>query len=196
MKLFDWHKLLESQCSKYGKVLYTVTELAHLADCPPSVLNVELYRLLKQGVVTRYAHGVYGRPGKVDVESLIPYLDKRAYITGEYALFYHNLITQNIHRITCFTNRRHNRSRVKETPVGTFEFVTVAAPLYHMPKKGEVASPEQALLDYIYIARRQGLNVQSLVSFRQLHTLDRVRLNQLACNYPRTVRREIDTFVA
>ena len=190
MKSLDWHKWLESQHTVYGKVLYTVTELAHAAGCTRSVLNVELSRLQKLGIITRCTHGVYGKPGEVSAEELLPHLDKRAYITGEFALSYHALITQHIHRITCFTNRRHNRSRVRETPVGTYEFITVSSSIYMPPKKSVIAEPEQAFLDYIYITRRQGLLPRSLVTLRKLHTLRQTVLSQLASGYPATVKLE------
>ncbi len=191
MKLFSWHKTLESQHLKYGKDLYTISELAHLSGHSPKVLNVELSRLVKQGVIARYAKGLYGRPNGVKAEDILPFLDKHSYITAAYALSRYNLVTQFINRVTCFTNRRHNRSRLRETPLGTFEFISVSPSLYKPPAKGLIASKEQALLEYIYLCRRKGLNPWSLVSFRKLNELNLGILENLLPHFPSTVRREL-----
>ena len=60
MKALEWHKFLESQQELHGKVLFRVAELANVAGRDPHALNVELGRLVRQEVITRYATGVYG----------------------------------------------------------------------------------------------------------------------------------------
>ena len=48
MKTLQWQNFLEEQSSVYGKKLFTVTELANVANTSPQSLNVELSRLKKR----------------------------------------------------------------------------------------------------------------------------------------------------
>ena len=186
MKARDWQRYLETERKTHGKTVFTVTELANASGSKPHVLNVELDRLCKQGIIVRYARGRYGLPDAVTPETLLPHLDAQAYITGAFALHRHNLITQMPVEITCFTNRRHNRSRVRMTPVGRFTFVCVQSPVYAPPTEGPVAGPEQALWDYVFLMRRRGIAPASQVTFRGLHGLDSKALQEHAARYPQS----------
>ncbi len=70
---------------------------------------MELARLRDQQIIEKYAHGLYGLPGAVTPQVMVPAIDSHAYITGHYALFGHNLVTQMPVVITCFTDRRSPR---------------------------------------------------------------------------------------
>jgi hypothetical protein len=188
MKTLEWLKALETQRQQQGKAVFTVTELANVARHAPAVLSVELGRLCRRGVLVRYAQGRYGLPGAASPETLLSSFDPSAYITGAFALYRHNLIAQVPVGIVCFTNRRHNRSRVRQTPVGRFTFVCVRPPVYARPQDGWLAGPEQALCDYVLLNRRQGIAVTSQVTFRGLHTLDPATLQSRAALYPKIVQ--------
>jgi len=123
MRAWQWREYFEQAERRDRKTVFTVTELANIARAAPRSLNVQLWRMVRQGVITRYANGLYGLPGRVGAEELAGFMDSGAYITGLWALSHHNLVTQQPTRITCFTNRRHNRSRIRKTPIGTFSFV-------------------------------------------------------------------------
>jgi len=188
MRALEWVKFLEAQKTQHGKVLFRVAELANVSDRTPHALNVELARLMKKGIIARYATGVYGLPGAVTPEQLVGTLDADAYITGMFALYRHNLTTQVPTTITCFTNRRHNRSRVRNTPLGRVEFVCVSNRIYDRPSHGvAIAPPEQALCDFVHVTKRQSLNPASLDTFRGLNRLNRKRLARMARRYPASV---------
>ena len=191
MKTREWRQYLEAQNRLHGKNLFTVTELANVAGTSLNVLNVELSRLRKYGLIERYAQGKYGLPSSVTAEILLPTIDSHAYITGTYALHYHQLITQVSTRITCFTNRRHNRSRERLTPVGRYTFICVSASVYSPPKSGVMATPEQALYDFIYLMRRRGVKPETLVTFRNLHKIRNTYLSRIVSRYPDTVRKHL-----
>lgn len=191
MKARDWHTFFEEQRRLYGKVLFTVTELANVASVRRNALNVELSRLGRQGIVIRYAHGLYGLPGAVSVEDLVPAIDGRAYVTGTYALNRHRLVTQVPTAITCFTDRRSARARVRSTPAGTLVFMCVRSRVYDRPAGGPLASPEQALCDFVYVCRRCGVEPASQATFRNLERLRRGSLARIARRYPSTVREEV-----
>lgn len=191
MKAREWHRFLEEQRRRHDKVLFAVTELAHIANTSRAALNVELTRLRRQGIIMRYAHGQYGLPDAVTPELLLPVMDSHAYITGSYALYVHNLITQAPTRITCFTDRRSPRAQVRNTPVGRFVFVCVRSRVYAPPAAGVLASPEQALYDFVYILRRQGLAVLGQVTLRNLEKLEPAECLRIGAHYPATVRTEV-----
>lgn len=192
MKALDWQRQLQTQHIQYGKAVFSVTELAHLSGSAPHVLNVELARLQKQQIIVRYAQGRYGLPDVVTPEILLPCLDSGAYITGMYALHRHNLVTQRPVEITCFTNRRHNRSRVRQTPLGRFVFICVAPSQYAPPADGSIALPEQALCDFVTLMQKQGLASESLVTFRALDRLNDAALAEAAGRHSRAVRAAIE----
>jgi len=191
MKARDWQRYLEAERKSHGKTVFTVTELANVSGSALHVLNVELNRLCKQGIIVRYARGQYGLPEAVTPEQLVPFLDGHAYITGAFALHRHNLITQMPVEITCFTNRRHNRSRVRTTPLGRFTFVCVQSPVYASPSDGVLAGPAQALCDYVFLMRRRGIAPISQVTFRGLHDLDTKAIQEQINRYPKSVQQTL-----
>lgn len=192
MRALDWQKFLQKQRDDHRKVVFTTAELANVAQATPKVLNVTLRRLVQQGILVRYAAGRYGLPGAAQPEDLVPALDASAYVTGHYALYKHGLVTQAPAEITCFTNRRHNRSRVRKTPLGRLVFVCIGLRIYHMPRTGVRASPEQALCDYAHLCRKRGVRPLSLVTPRNMDRVDRRKLKQRLRSYPSSVRRDIE----
>ena len=187
MKALEWIKFLETQKTLHGKVLFRVAELSNVSGRAPHALNVEVARLVTKGILARYAAGVYGLPGAVTPEQLVATIDADAYITGMFAMYRHNLVTQAPTVITCFTNRRHNRSRLRSTPLGRLEFVCVNDHVYARPSNGRIAPPEQALCDLAHMAKRRGLNQANLVTFRGLHRLNRKKLAGIARRYSASV---------
>lgn len=190
MKAREWQKYLEEQRRLHGKVLFTITELANIAATSRPALNVELARLRQQGAIEKYAHGVYGLPNAITPKMLLPALDSHAYLTGTYALYMHNLITQAPTRITCFTDRRSPRARERTTPVGRFVFICLRSRVYAPPAEGVVASPAQALCDFIYVTRRQGKLSKGMVTFRNLAEQVMPELDSILDRYPATVQQQ------
>jgi hypothetical protein len=191
MKSRDWQRFLEDQRRRYGKRFFTLTELANVADASRAVIKVEVGRMAQQGVIVRYSRGNYGLPDTVRPEELLPELDPSAYITGAYALNRHSLVTQVPTEITCFTNRRHNLSRVRQTPSGRFVFVCVSARIYSPPAADLIATPTQALCDFVYLACRHGLDPQTLATFRRMDRIAEDELARLLPRYPNTVARAV-----
>jgi hypothetical protein len=196
MRALEWKQYLETEQRSNSKTVFTCAELANVAGTSLRCMRVSLDRLQKQGVLVRYAHGRYGVPGAVSADTLLPTLDSGGYITGAYALFRHNLITQIPREISCFTNRRHNRSRIRETPLGRFVFATLQPPIYNPPIDSVIAPAEQALCDYVYLAAQRGLTTNSQVTFLNLETIMVAALADLLGRYPATVRRNLDLILS
>jgi hypothetical protein len=192
MKAVDWQKTLQEQRDKYGKVVFTVTELSNLSSLDAKSLKVSLSRLVERGIIQHYTKGRYGMAGAVRIEELVPSIDPAAYVTGMYALYQHQLITQAPTEISCFTNHRHNRSRIRVTPLGRIVFVGVAGSTYSYPQGNVIVSPEQAVCDFVHLCRKRGVSPSDLVTFRNLHRLDSGLLQARLKKYPATVKREMD----
>lgn len=190
MRARQWQQYLTDQAEQHGKRLFTSSELANVGSLGRSDIALQLHRLLRQGVLVRYARGLYGLPHDVQLMELVPQLDPAAYVTGLSALFQHNLVTQVPAVMTCFTVRRHFKTTVT-TPLGRIELTRVSSRVYAKPKNPLMAEPEQALLDYIYISRQRGTEaVSSMVTFRHLERLKQARINAHAPRYPKPVVAE------
>ena len=192
MKASAWQRFLEEQRDEHGKVLYTITELANVASVSRAALNVELARLREQTIIVKYAHGLYGLRGAVSAKILVPAIDSHAYITGHYALHVHNLVTQVPTAVTCFTDRRSPRARERDTPVGRLVFVCVRSDVYALEPQNLVASPAQALCDYVYLSRRQGVRPETLVTFRDLQRIRTPDFPDRLARYPITVQEHVE----
>ena len=191
MKAFEWQQFLQDQRERHAKVLFTATELANADGGSTDSIRVSLQRLIARGVIQRYTDGRYGLPGAVTIEDLVPSLDRAAYVTGMYALYGHRVVAQRPSEIRCFTNRRHNRSRERTTPLGRIVFVCVTSEIYAPPNASIMAPPEQALCDFVYECRRQRLPPDTLVTFRNLECLDRDQLTAVVSRYPKTIATDV-----
>ncbi len=191
MKTIDWQKILQEQRDRYGKVVFTVTELSNISSQDTKSLKVSLSRLVKRGIIQRYTKGRYGLTESVRIEYLVSSIDPAAYVTGMYALYRHQLITQVPTEISCFTNHRHNRSRVRVTVLGRIVFVCVAGSIYSYPQENAIVSPEQAMADFVYLCRKRGVCPSNIVTFRNLNRLDLKMLQKYLKKYPTTVKHEM-----
>lgn len=193
MKALEWVRFFTSQREQHGKSVFTVTELANVADASTTVINVELGRLVKQGVIRRWVPGRYGLPNGVTAAELATAIDPDAYVTGAYALAHHGFITQLPLEIECFTRRRHNRSRRRQTSLGTLVFVCVSPRIHDRPQSGGMAAAPQALCDLVTTLRRRGLDPRSLYTFRNL---DRLAIAPaILARYPMTAQRAIHSLL-
>ena len=192
MRANAWRKYLEEQRERHGKVLFTLTELAHVACATPAALNVQLARLRRQEIVARYAHGLYGLPGAVSPQALVAAIDSHAYVTGHYALHGYQMVTQMPVAITCFTDRRSPRARQRATSVGRLIFVCVRSRVYQPVPGAAIAPPAQALCDYVYLSRRHGAEPEALVTFRNLARIRTEDLAPTLGRYPVSVQKHVE----
>jgi hypothetical protein len=187
-----WRKYLEDQRAKYGKVLFTLTELANVAGASPAALNVELARLRRQEIIVRYTHGLYGMPGAVSPQVLVPAIDSHAYLTGHYALYGYQTVTQMPVTMTCFTDRRSPRAQERVTSVGRLIFVCVRSSVYLPVPEAAIAPPAQSLCDYVYLSRRHGAEPEALVTFRNLARIRPEDLAPILGRYPVSVQKHVE----
>jgi len=196
MKALDWQKFFAEQRELHGKVVFSVAELANAGQTTLHALNTELGRLVARGMVARYAQGRYGPAEGVGPEDLVPAIDPGAYITGFYALFRLNLVTQGPAEVTCFTNRRHNRRDDRVSPAGKLRWIGVPAGVYDKPRDQVIAPGEQALCDFIWLNLREGVDSRHLVTFMHLERLRQRPLERTLQRYPDNVREVVEGIVS
>ena len=152
-----WTKLLA-----YSPVLSTA-QVAESAGVTLSNASRDLAALEKTGIVTRVRRGLWAVPQHPDFSpfAVVPHLfDKRevAYVSLLTALGLHGVIEQIprvIHVVT------HSWRPTLRTPVGTYEFHVLQSRLVggYRPYNGawsfELATPEKALFDTVYLSTRK-----------------------------------------
>jgi hypothetical protein len=194
MKTLKWQNFFDEQRESSGKVVFSVGELAEAARTTLHVVNTELGRLVRRGVITRYAHGVYGANRGVVPEDLVPAVDDEAYVTAAYALFRRGMVGEAPGEVICFTNRRHNRGD-RETPAGRLRFRCVPPSIYAKTPKQVVASGEQALCDFAWLNVGEGKDPWLLVTLCQLDSLNPERLEKVLQRYPWRVRAAVRSII-
>ena len=194
MKALAWQQFFVEQRDRHGKVIFSVAELANVARTSLHNVNTELGRLVQRGLIRRYAQGRYGLPDLPETEAIISGVDPSAYITGHYALFLNRIVTQVATRIDCFTRRRHHPQKACATESGKVNFVTVPPAIYDRPSGRTPA--EQALCDFCWLTLRNGMQPQSLVTFRNLRNLKPRTLRGYLKHYPEAVQRAVEQIVS
>ena len=195
MKTLEWQNFFAGQSEQHGKVMFSTAELANAARTTLHAVNTELGRLIKRGIVRRYAQGWYGPVQGVDVESILTAVDPGAYATGFHALFRHSLVTQAPTETTCFTNRRHNRKIKGNASMDRLRFIYAPEGIYARPAGRALASVEQALCDFVWLSLRDRVDPRSLVTFRNLDVLNVRRLERVMRRYSEPVRIAIGRIV-
>jgi len=155
--------------------------------------NVFLTRALAKGFVERVARGVYinaMRDGNPDIEEVACFLRTPSYISCEWALNRHGILIQSPVVCTVLT---------LDTAVGvsrnvlfggvTIEFSRITPRLFNgfeMRDGFNLALPEKALLDTIYLRRRIPFHDELY-----LDNIDRDALMSMADSFPATVRKHL-----
>jgi len=149
-------------------------------------LEVELHRLVSSGLVTRVARGWYGNPySPPSIEEIAMVLRSPSYISMEYALGHHGILSQIPFTITLVSTLPIYTFTTDRT---TFEYHQISPALYMgyvTDDRGiSIASPEKALLDLIHIRLGRGHTQESLASLTGDMHMDLLDLESLATLTP------------
>ena len=160
-----------------------------------NLINTQLSRMVKRGDLTRLKRGVY-RLAEIDVDELVlaGWLYKPSYISLESVLQMAGVIPEVVAQVTSVTTVT---SKEIKTGEGVFLYSKIARELFFGYEKVRddksglyynVAEPEKALLDWIYIRK-----IKSLRSNRvDGGGLDKKKLKSYAKIYPKWVRKVIN----
>ncbi len=175
MKVDEWLDLFRAN---RGKRLFSLSDLVLLTGDRRSSLSVQLSRLVASGVIERPARGWYANPfTPPSDEEVAMVIREPSYLSLEYALSRHGILSQQARVLTLVTTRLPYTFRTGD---GVFEYHQVKRSLFRgYRREGEVlvAEPEKALLDLIYVRFVRGRDMargtlDSLVDDMYLEELD------------------------
>ena len=141
--------------------VFTTREAAARLRVPNAHASVSLARLRAAGLLLRLRRGVWALPKRVDALALPEFLTAPfpAYVSLQSALYLHGMISQ-VPALTYAVTLARTRRFV--TPLGTVSLHHVRPSLLRLrgrrPRRGRLATPEKALVDFLYLApARSGL---------------------------------------
>lgn len=163
--------------------------------------RAKISALLKSGIVTRVKKGIYVfgrdyRRGPVSREILANLLYGPSYLSLDYALQLHGLISERVEELTSVCL---GRSRAFDTPLGRFSYHRLSLSRYQggilrsrLPdgRAYLLATPEKALIDKLHEGRGLGLRSRAelreylsddlRIDFEDLGRLDAKLINEIA----------------
>jgi predicted transcriptional regulator of viral defense system len=192
MKVDKWLDLFKKN---RNKKLFTLSDLIILTGEKKSSIAVQLSRLVKSGIVEHPVRGWYVNPFRIpSTEELSMVVRYPSYLSMEYALSKHGILSQNVFTFTLVTTKLPYTYRAEDN---VFEYHQVKKSLFWgYIKKGDIqiAEPEKAFLDLVYIRIVRGKDMktsalESLVEDMYLEDIDQKRLFKYADSYDKTTRK-------
>lgn len=169
----DWLQFFREH--RYKK-LFSIQDLSQLTSEKRNSLKVQMNRLVDSGVLQREARGWYANPfnpaGPEEVAMVLRY---PSYLSMEYALSKHGILSQRVYTLTLITTKLpYTYVRDK----ATYEYHQVKRSFFHGFEDADgvkIGIPEKALLDLIYIRMREmdEEDLRSLIDDMYLQELDR-----------------------
>ena len=194
----DWVKVLMGEARLTDVVV--VNELAAKYNLPAASAWKAASRLTKRGLLSRVANGIYLNKLVRDASAsdFVNVLKPNSYVSLESALNHWGVSTQSPVSLTCVTTGKSKRYR---TPEFAITFRTISEHLFWgfveqqtRYSKYQIAEPEKALLDWIYLTLQSGLTPR--LDEIELQVLDRQKLVKYADKYPSTVRNALTSSLA
>lgn len=185
---------------KYGQLLTQIQSpifsrndvLKLFPDEPENQINTQLHRLVKRGSLCNLKRGIYTFvDAKIDEFVIAGKLYTPSYVSLESALNIYGIIPDVVVNVTSVTTIT---SKKIATELGTFSYSKIRNDLFFgytniMDKTSglyyQIATPEKALLDYIYCRKIKDLTAQRI----DVSSLDSKALLKLATHFPKWVRK-------
>lgn len=164
MKVEEWLKFFRNHPEKK---LFSLSDLVQLTGENKASLSVQLTRLVKANIINRATQIWYENPFNApSLEEIAMVARYPSYLSMEYALSKHGVLSQMVHTITLVTTKLPYTYKTKES---VYEYHQISPSLFWgYQKDGTVltAEPEKALLDLIHIrvVNNGELKVDGLVS--------------------------------
>jgi predicted transcriptional regulator of viral defense system len=156
-------------------------------EADPAAVRLQLTRWTNTGRIIQLRRGLYALAAPYQKVKPHPFLIanrlvRASYVSGQSALAFTGLIPENVIVTTSVTTGRPGRW---QTPLGNFDYRHVRPDLlngYRMTDLGDgqqaqVASPEKALLDWVYL--QPGGDSPAFLQEMRLQNLDRLDLDEL-----------------
>jgi hypothetical protein len=190
MKVDEWLTFFKQH---HTKKLFSLSDLEILTKKSKKNLSVQLNRLTKAEILKRPVRGWYENPfNPPSLEEITMVLRPPSYLSMEYALYKHDIISQQIHILTLVTTKLPYTYKTKSH---ILEYHQLKKTLFWGFEKHDnvhIANPEKALLDFIYLRSLppRSISTEQLYSFidsMYLEELDIPTLQQYITYFgPRT----------
>ena len=180
MKVDEWLGFFKQHSEKK---LFSISDLSQLTSIPKSTLSVELTRLVKAKVINRASQLWYENPFNTpSTEEIAMIIRYPTYISMEYALSKHGILSQATYTITLMTTKLPYTYKTKQT---IYEYHQISKSLFWgYTKEGivQIAQPEKALLDLIYIRhiKNKELTIDGIKSLANDMSLEQFNLGTLS----------------
>lgn len=179
MRLREWLKLLNEFRSRGVNILH-ISSLEAATNMKRKSLAVALTRLENIGVIRRVSREWICIP-PCSLTDIVKIVYPSSYISLEWALHYHEVIDQKIHTVTLVWLGKPKTVRMKHY---IFELHKIKRELHFGYDENLIAEPEKALLDTLYIRRREPDQLN-------LENLNPKKLARYAEKYPKTIQKHI-----
>ncbi len=189
----DWAKLIKERARVSG--VLRVDDLARELNVSEVAIGNALRRQQERGLVEHLGKKIFINLLVNDFSGreLINILRPEAYLSLETVLRDSGVSTQSPTALTCVTPGRPGEFRAKSVAI-TFRRISKDLFWGFQDKRTRygnynVAGPEKALLDWVYLGRRQGSTIHT--DELDLHHLDVNKLLQYAAKFPSPVKQQI-----
>lgn len=194
MKVDEWLAFFRDHM---GKKIFSLHDIVLLSGEEKPSVSVQLSRLVRSGIVERPVRGWYVNPFvPPSVEELSMVIRRPSYVSMEYALARHGILSQNVYTLTLVTPKLPYTYR---TRTSFLEYHQIKRSLFWgYANEGSilVAEPEKALLDLIYIRYVRGRDfsrgtIDSLMDDMYIEDIDGGKLQHFGEGFNRTTRKII-----
>lgn len=162
---------------------FTVADLEKITGQSRSSLKVTLNRLVNKKILTRLKRGVYQLSlSSIDVKKIANQLYYPSYLSFESALSDYGILSQIPYTQTFATTKKSKKMVIGNTEA---EFTQIKNDLfwgYKLKNDINIAEPEKALLDQLYLASRgkRTINLEEL----NLGNINKKLLKKFAKKFP------------
>jgi predicted transcriptional regulator of viral defense system len=183
---------LVQNLARFNKPYWSVTDLQKILGYKNrQTLLVVLHRLVGRGVLARIRRGIYRVSINIlDRAILANVLYTPSYLSFESALSRYGILSQIPYSITMATIRRSKKVILDGTAV---EYRQLRKDLffgYHLEKGLDIAEPEKAFLDALYLMKRGKLSLS--LEELDFSRLSPEKLGAYGSQFPRYVRAALE----
>jgi predicted transcriptional regulator of viral defense system len=168
--------------SALPKPYFTTADLERIIGLTGKSLAVTLGRLVKDNVLLRVRRNMYVVAGTaIDVERIGMALRYPSYLSFESALSRHGILSQIPHTVTFATTRPSGHETIATIHVEYSHLPTALFWGYKNENGLQVAEPEKALLDQLYMVAKG--NRSLVIDELDLHSINHKTFNEYASRF-------------
>ncbi|MBI5399434.1 hypothetical protein HZB07_02290 [Candidatus Saganbacteria bacterium] len=174
---------------------FSLQEIANYVRAKKETTKVALFRLVKKKTLFKLGYGYYATsPSQIDYESLACQLVYPSYLSFEYALHLHSIISQEPTTLTLATPRRTKTMKLGEIILEYSHLKPALITGYELRQQAYVACAEKALLDTLYLVslKRRSININEF----DLKNISHQKLKSFLKLYPAATKKLVGSILS